>query len=161
MASCPKCGKEIAEGASVCKHCHAEIATPKRPTGVTVIAVLTLLGSAGGLLTMLSLNEMNSIILGLRVPVVLARIETLVFAGVGIYCGIGFLRQKALARKIYIWVVLFGIINTLISTPVLINSMPLPDHVKGPTMISSMIGGPAIFGWILFYLIRRKDYFTN
>ena len=25
MSSCPKCGEEIADGATVCKHCHAEI----------------------------------------------------------------------------------------------------------------------------------------
>jgi len=160
MLSCPKCGKEIADGATVCKHCHAEIGTPKRPKGVTVIAVLTLLGSAFSLLAIFNLNEMNSIILGLRVPVALARIVTLVFSGVGIYCGIGFLKQMALARKIYIWVAIYGIINQLISTPVLMNSMRLPDNVKGG-MIVGMIIGIAISGWILFYLIRRKDYFTN
>ncbi len=31
MAICKSCGKEIAEGAIVCKHCGAEWGVPKRP----------------------------------------------------------------------------------------------------------------------------------
>ncbi len=160
MASCPKCSQEIADGASVCKHCHAEIGKPKRPTGVTVIAILTLLGSVFGLFAIFGLNETNSIILGIRVPVIIARAFGLIGNGIGIYCGIGFLKQLALARKVYIWVAIYGIANSLITTPVLMNTMRLPDEVK-TGMIIGMIIGVGITGWILYYVVRRKDYFTN
>ena len=81
----------------------------------------------------------------------------------GFYCGIGFLKQLALARKTYIWLAVYGIINSLLSTPVLIRTMVymgFTPQVK-TQMVIGMVLGIAVTGWILYYVVRRKDYFTN
>jgi len=165
MALCRQCGKEIKDGVAVCEHCHAKLGTPKRPTGVTVIAILALLGSLFALFGMVGLNKSNSIIFGFRVPLALARIVRLFFAGIEIYCGIGLLMQTALARKIYIWVLTYSIVNTLTSTfiprhSILRHLKRLPAGVEGYAIIGTIIG-IAILGWMLYYLIRHKDYFPN
>jgi predicted nucleic acid-binding Zn ribbon protein len=157
---CPKCGKEIVEGATICKHCHEVLGKPKRPKGVTIIAILILLGSVIGFFSVISLTEMTSIILGIRVPVGFAKFFLFLIQGVGIYCGIGFLKQLAMARKVYIWISIYGIVNSLISTPILISALRLRDNDKVGLMINMVI--TIIFsGYILYYIIRHKDYFVN
>lgn len=153
MTSCPACGKEIANGASVCKHCRAELGAPARPTGVTAIAILTLVGSVLSLVGLVVLTDPYPVVLGLRVPAALAKLSVAALAGVGIYCGIGLLRQKALARRVFTWVAIYSVVNALLSTPVIAGS--------SSEAITGMAIAVGFYGWILFYLSSRKDYFIN
>lgn len=161
MIPCPKCGKEIAEGAIICKHCGAEFGTPKRPTGITVIAVLCFIGAAISLLALPSVNRITSLILGIRVPVPLYQLFGVAGAGLAIYCGVGFLQLREIARKIYLYWAIFSVLNSVISPLVVISTM---RRIRDEVMVGIVIGiiiGVGIYGYILYYLVRRKDYFIN
>ncbi|MDD5087275.1 MAG: zinc ribbon domain-containing protein [bacterium] len=149
MALCPKCGKEIADSAVVCKHCHATIGTPQRPIGVTVIAALTLLGAAQILISAIGMLFRRhfgcSVILGIRIPDVVNGLVMLILGGLALYCGLGFLKQKAQARRIFLWLAGFVILSSLIT---------VGGSLTGLLTI-------AVLGYIVYYLVRRKDYFTN
>jgi len=85
MAICHSCSGEISEGAVVCRHCGAQLGVPKRPKGVTVIAVLTLIGAGLSLLALPTINSMNLVILSIRVPVMVTQLVGLIMVAVSIY----------------------------------------------------------------------------
>jgi DNA-directed RNA polymerase subunit RPC12/RpoP len=167
MAICNSCGREIAEGAVVCKHCGARLGVPKRPKGVTAIAVLCFIGAGMSLLALPALNPMNSILLGFRVPVNLMRSIGVIGIGLSIYCGVGFLKLKASARKIYLWWALYSIVQSVISPIVLwpyIKDMGASNEVIIGALVGMVVGtiiGLALYGYILYYIFRRRDYFVN
>jgi len=144
------------------------LGVPKRPKGVTVIAVLCFIGAGGSLLALPTIDSTNSVLLGIRVPVIVMQLVGLIMAGLSVYCGVGFLKLKALAREIYLWVAIFGIANMVISYPVILSSMNLPRNLPSGAYESMIVGGIvgmiivlALQGYILYYLFRRKDYFVN
>lgn len=154
------CGGEIAEGAVVCKHCGAQLGVPKRPKGVTVIAVLCFIGAGFSLLALPTIDSTNSVMLGLRVPVIVVQLVGLIMVGLSVYCGVGFLKLKALARQIFLWTAIYSIVQTVTSSPVILSSMNVPSEAIVPGIVG-MIFGLALYGYILYYLFRQKDYFVN
>lgn len=160
MAICQSCGGEIVVGAVVCRHCGVQLGIPQRPKGVTVIAVLCFIGAGFSLFSLAALDSTNSVLLGIRVPVIITQLVTLIAVGLLIYCGIGFLKLQELARQIYIWAAIYSIAQMVISPPVIWSSMNLPSEaiIGG---IVGMIIGLALYGYILYYIVRRKDYFVN
>lgn len=171
MAICQSCSGEIAEGAVVCKHCGAQIGVPTRPKGVTVIAVLLFISAALSLFSLPSLNVYNSIILGMRVPVLLTQLHLVIGTILAVYCGVAFLQLKKIGRTVYLYYGTWSILNGLIGIfvmPSIIREMPemrrLPASALEGTIIGGVIGGLigiALSGYILYYVIRRKDYFIN
>jgi len=171
MTTCPSCKKEIAEGAVICKHCGAKLGTPERPKGVTLIAGLSFVGAVFALFALPSLNSYNSIILGMRVPVELAQLHAVIGIILSVYCGIAFLKLKETGRKVYLYYGAWSILNTIIAMfvlPSILRDMPemryLPSYAYEQeiiVVIGSGLLSLALIGNILYYLIRRKDYFVN
>lgn len=165
MKSCPKCGTEVAQGATVCENCKAVVGVPKRPLGVAVIAWLMLVGGVLNVYFMLTNQHIYPVYLGMAVSPALMRIIQLILAVIGIYCAIGLLQLKGNARKLYIGLSLFYAIETLVSFQMRIAATGL---LQGPgahsRLIAGIIGtiiGLAIQGWMLFYVVRRKQFFIN
>lgn len=160
MATCPTCNDTIADGAVVCKHCGARFGTPSRPTGVTILAVLCLLGGVVGLLSTFALNRSNSVFLGFRVPVPFMMAVNLIGVVISFYCGIGFLKLKSAARKLYLYWAVFGLAQAVITPVRLLSSTRVPDTVVAGMAIGFVLG-LGFYGWIIYYIVRKKEYFVN
>ena len=165
MSSCPNCGKEIAEGAVVCKHCGHKFGKPARPTGVTILGVLSMLGGIIGLIGLaVAMSqpaysvEQSAVVLGMHVSIPLFVVISIAANLLSIYCGIGFLRQQRLARTIYIYLGSFGIISTLLGV------FGQAGNLRGDAatvFYVIILITLAYYGLILRYVVRRKDYFVN
>ena len=94
-------------------------------------------------------------------PIAFARIELLLLAFVELYCAIGFLKQKALARKVFIWYSLYGIAGFLFSIPELISIMRSIDESYRMVSLFPLTFGLAFGALVLLYVIWHKDYFPN
>jgi len=136
----------------------AERLSARRPGGVTAIAVVTLLGSLFSLISLFNFSVLNSYILGVRAPAGVARLLIGALAGMQAFSGIGMLKQMALARKIYIFLAIFGLVNNLITTPVLLNTYHVSDQIR-TSLIGGLVFGTVIAIVVLQYLVRRKDCF--
>lgn len=163
MAFCTSCGKEIAEGAVICKHCGAKLGIPKRPGGVTFLGVISIISGAFGIIeSIVSLSNLGfrnfGYILGARVPYELEIMINLAVSVLTLLCGIGFLQLKKIARQVYIYIGSFGILNAILTYPVLLDDVRKSERAL---LIVIMIVTILITGYILYYVIRRKDYFVN
>jgi len=166
MAACRQCGQEIADDAAVCEHCGALVGAVRRPPGVTVIAILVLVGAGLAILAVPALKAEFSALLGIRVPVFLAQVVMLVFAGLSIYCGVGLLQLKRVAKTIYIWVAVYDIVDSLVCGSVLTSTIPdsLPSQMRPMFFTSVWVGvvvGVGLNAFILYYLLSRRKYFVN
>ncbi len=169
MTYCTNCGQEIADGAVVCKHCNATLGTPKRPTGVTVLAVLLYIGGVFSLIGSFSIQEYNSYVLGINVPVAIATFVSLAGAILAFYCGYGFLKLQRKAREIYLYWIYFAIANSILQLFAVNKIIENTPGVYGRDVASmattiaiiTVLFMVAFQGYILYYLIRRKDYFVN
>lgn len=148
-------------GAIVCKHCRSDIGTPKRPAGVTAISALSFLDVAGWLFTCIAPIPMTPLFTLLvlmdnnGVELMVGRIESLILAAISLYCGLGFLKQRASARRVYLGFGVYRVGFQLIAT------MALISRNVSPELIAPSLIGFVIFGWILYYVMRRRDYFPN
>lgn len=174
--NCPKCNQEIVDSAAVCKHCGEELGTAKRPKGVTVLGVLVLIGA---IFSLFGLKQPTPVLLGITIPVWFFVLLSLIFIGLAIFCGIGLLKQVKQARVIYIYMGIFGVVNqiaTCIWTASGNNFLKLMqvqltkqgvsityqqfEAIKQGVIIGGIIGA-LLNGWILYYLFRKKDFFTK
>jgi hypothetical protein len=181
MVNCPKCGKEIADGASICKHCHAIIGVPQRPSGVTIIGILILFESLVSLLAaimlvdfrfplFLSLFSGGFITYSLAVlelerfsPLWLALVRIMAFSRslVGIFSSVVLFKQKRNAINIYIGYAILSTINEFFWTSQYIFFGT--DFVRFLLvfLIIATIIRVLVLGLILNYLRRNNKYFTN
>ena len=160
MPLCPFCKEEIAEGAIYCKHCHKDIVVRKRPIGVTIIAVFILISAAVGLVKGIDPKESSSILFGMIVPYGVMVVYYLAVAIVSIYCGIGLLDLKNKARKICIWMTIILFCNGLFSLGRQLEIMTI-DKTFWMALIVATIFIFGINGYILYYLVSRREYFVN
>lgn len=165
MASCPKCGKEVADSAVVCKHCNSVISIMDRPTGITVIAVILLIGTVFSLYTQFQINWSGTVILGINLPPILSNIINSLDILLGLYCAIGFFKLQKKAYQLFILLASYRIANNIITSLVVISRIYdyysyIPEFYTSSLIIGFTIG-VALNGWLLFYLSRRKDYFVN
>lgn len=171
MTTCPSCKKEIAKGAVVCKHCGATLGTPERPTGVTVIAILCFVSALLSIVALVSLEKYTSIILGMNVRVIVAQLHAVVMACISVYCGVGLLKLKEVSRKIFIIYALYSLVGSTLyifqlrANVIFMRQFKIAgaydlDYKTLYPELSSLIG-MAIVGYIIYYLLRHKDYFVN
>ncbi len=164
--ACPQCGQAIMAGAILCKHCGAQLGTPQRPKGVTWLAVLLFVGTVVCLVSIPGQRPVSSFFLGVQVPVPFTQFLLLVSAGIDAFCGYGFLKLKRSAMRLYIGFSCYGILNTLASLPASYSlAMRLNPYAESSTVLGPVIAmvvlGLAFSGFIIYYLVSRKDYFVN
>jgi hypothetical protein len=131
-----------------------------RPRWLTVIAILMIIGAVIGFASIFMLTEENSILMGLKIPLPAAAVVALIANGLSLYCGIGFLRLNETARRIYIPLAIYGIVNAVLSRPALIKSVGT-DSTMRSTMWWMLILDLLISVAILVYVIRIRDRFRN
>ena len=155
MSTCSACGKSVAEKAIVCKHCGARLGRPPRPVGVTVIAILVLIGVVSQLFAVIAARWETSFLFGRHVPPTVFRVVTAAMAALSLYCGIGLLRQRAVARRVTILYLVVGVVGSIL------NASVMSRMLGGGASWTGVILSVALNGYIIYYLIRRKDYFLN
>jgi hypothetical protein len=162
MTNCPKCGKEIAKGASICKHCHIIIGVPQRLAGVKIIGILVLIFSIA---TLGGLYLMPGLTIFRRFGWVWS--ATILQSGIGIFSSIVLFLQKRIALNMYIVYTLFtGLVIigsgfytfARFTSPFFDVKSYLIDIVFS---ISLQIFEIVFTAWSLRYLLQHKDYFTN
>lgn len=147
----------------------APIVAPKaRPALVTVIAVLLIVGGAIGLIS--AFIQPGVFVLGLAwVHGPVAILYSLILAGVSLGCGLGFLRQRALARQVFIGWTAFSLLSSLLSLTSVDRALYLTSHgLDGSSMeIARIVAYVTIVVmlavWVLMlsYVAKHKDYFPN
>ena len=169
MIFCPKCSNLVANDSLICNHCSYIFPEPQRPVGITILAVLSLVGGVFGIIGAFTKNDTNSILIGSHVSPVLATVVSLIIALANILCGYGFLKQIRLSWSIYLILSVFGFINTL-----LLATMIDPMTISGSQLSGS---GVAVLPFmhtimklmyisilllnvfIIIYVFRKKKYF--
>lgn len=132
----------------------------ERPKWLTVIAVLMMIGAVIGFVGIFMLTEENSILMGFKIPVPVAVVLALIAHALALYCSVGFLRLDETARRVYIPLALYGIVNTIISWPALIKSVggdPTMRRMMGWMLVWELLIDIAI----LVYVIRIRDRFRK
>lgn len=158
--NCPKCNGLIADGAVVCKHCKAILGTPKRPLGVAILGWFTLFTAAIAAWNAINPQPQFTYIWGIHVGIVTYQFISAVQAALSTYCGVGLLVQDYWARKVTIVVqivALPGGVLTFFAVPELRAHM----NATAPWGYFGLLFGLGVGIWILYYLIRRRDYFPR
>jgi hypothetical protein len=154
------CVRKIGEGSNDGKFYGAPL---NRPKGVTIIAVLTLILALFGLIGLFLIQPMDSILFGIIVPIPVTVIATLISVGIGIYCGIGLLKLKRVARQLYIWLLVYHMVNAALEKGRIMigGNLPHAPIASYPTFIISNLLGLLIASFLIYYIASRKKYFVN
>ena len=165
MAESPDCVRKIGEEDNGGKFCGSPL---KRPKGVTIIAMLTMMSALFGLISVFLIRPMTSMIFGIRVPIPVTVIVILISSCSAIYCGIGLFKLKSVARTLYIWLSIYGMVNFAAARGrIMIASASgdnLPFHAQitsYPTYTITTLIGLSIPVLLIYYIVSRKKFFVN
>ena len=156
MTPCPRCGGEIADQAAVCKHCGAALGLPRRPKGLTAIAIVTLALGALGMLSMFESAE-PEVHFGIGVPATLEWAYMTAMSLLFFWTGVGILRLKYWAARAFCGIVVFISVDATVCWLV---DLPREVHT-GVELRAALVGGTVAIGAFLgvaVYVWKRRHF---
>ncbi len=165
---CPECANLIPDSSPECKYCNHTFPNPKRPTGLTILAVYLFISGALSLIGAFTTSNINSALLGSFTDTSLTSTLDVLVAVIGIWCGYGFLKQLRISWNVYIGLSIFGILNTLFNMRLLDQMLsqgagtylsPSQMAIARMTSIVTIIIILAVHITILVYLFKMRKYF--
>lgn len=164
MPYCTSCGQLVGEDAIHCAHCGTTLRIAQRPVGITIIAVLIIIGAVSNLFSVFMGSP--TALLGMILTGTAARVFFLVLSGFAFYCGFGLWNMKKLACDVFIGVSVFNIINSLLSVLRLeelwaIQGLQLDDGAAATVPAVLLILSLAIGAFLIIYLIKKRPLFIN
>lgn len=164
MKPCPECGGMIALEAAICKHCGASIAKPMIPVGVKIVGILSILGGLG-ILGQTFGSFPVALLFGIEIPLGLAKVIRGAVGLGSIALGVGLLRQMEIARRYGLWFLVITTIEGAASVVYLASEISSLYGYMADDIVNQLYGGAAmnvlINGYIVYYLVKKKDYFTQ